>query len=126
MQRSTTEPPPPVPEFLHYYNLFQICGKTLSDKYKLSNHMKVHSDKRHFKCDLCSSEFKGRENLRKHLKKYHGGRDSNPDSVAKASNESGTQVESVDPEVVVESGDLQAVPKPRTAAESKTLPFEDL
>ena len=33
--------------------------------------MKVHSDKKGFKCDHCNVQFKGSENLRKHLKKFH-------------------------------------------------------
>ena len=48
-----------------------ICGKTLRDKYKLKYHMMVHSNKKNFKCSHCPSEFKGGENLRKHVVKYH-------------------------------------------------------
>jgi hypothetical protein len=61
--------------------LFQTCGKVLSDKYKLKYHMKVHSDKKGFKCHYCSVQFKGSENLRKHLKKFHQ-RDLNPGPAA--------------------------------------------
>jgi hypothetical protein len=51
----------------------QICGKKLRDKYKLKYHMMVHSEKRNFKCSHCSVEFKGGENLRKHMAKFHHG-----------------------------------------------------
>ena len=33
--------------------------------------MMVHTDKRNFKCGYCSAQFKGRENLRKHVTKVH-------------------------------------------------------
>ena len=49
----------------------EICGKVLRDKYKLKYHMMVHSEKRNFKCSQCSVEFKGAENLRKHVLKFH-------------------------------------------------------
>jgi len=48
-----------------------MCGKVLSDKYKLQYHLKVHSDKKNFKCGTCSAQFKARENLQKHLVKFH-------------------------------------------------------
>ena len=48
-----------------------ICGKVLRDKYKLKYHMMVHSEKRNFKCSHCSVEFKGGENLRAHVLKFH-------------------------------------------------------
>ena len=88
--------------------------------------MKVHSDKRHFKCDLCRSEFKGQENLRKHLKKFHGGRDSNPSAVTKSSDEAGAKAERVDPEIAAVPDDPEAIPDALPVAESKTLSFEDL
>jgi len=50
---------------------FQICGKILSDKYKLKYHLKVHSDKKNFQCSHCSIEFKAKENLMKHIVKFH-------------------------------------------------------
>ena len=31
----------------------------------------VHTDKKHFKCCACPAQFKGRENLRKHVAKFH-------------------------------------------------------
>ena len=49
----------------------EICGKVLRDKYKLKYHMMVHSEKRNFKCSHCSTEFKGGENLRRHVLKFH-------------------------------------------------------
>ena len=49
----------------------EICGKVLRDKYKLKYHMMVHSEKRNFECSHCSVEFKGSENLRKHVQKFH-------------------------------------------------------
>ena len=33
--------------------------------------MMVHTDKKHFKCCACPAQFKGRENLRKHVSKFH-------------------------------------------------------
>ena len=51
--------------------IIQICGKQLRDKYKLKYHMMVHTDKKHFKCCACPAQFKGRENLRKHVAKFH-------------------------------------------------------
>ena len=33
--------------------------------------MMVHTDKKHFKCCACPAQFKGRENLRKHVAKFH-------------------------------------------------------
>ena len=48
-----------------------ICGKVLRDKYKLKYHMMVHSEKRNFKCGHCGTEFKGGENLRAHVLKFH-------------------------------------------------------
>ena len=33
--------------------------------------MMVHTDKKHFKCCACPAQFKGRENLRKHVVKFH-------------------------------------------------------
>ena len=48
-----------------------VCGKVLRDKYKLKYHMMVHSEKRNFKCSHCSTEFKGGENLRRHVLKFH-------------------------------------------------------
>jgi hypothetical protein len=53
---------------------FQICSKTLSNKYKLKYHMSVHSDKRSFSCSECEAKFKGRENLVKHVVALHGKR----------------------------------------------------
>ena len=53
------------------YIFFQICGKQLRDKYKLKYHMMVHTDKKHFRCCACPAQFKGRENLRKHVAKFH-------------------------------------------------------
>ena len=48
-----------------------ICGKQLRDKYKLKYHMMVHTEKRNFKCGYCPAQFKGRENLKKHVAKVH-------------------------------------------------------
>ena len=31
----------------------------------------VHTDKKHFRCCSCPAQFKGRENLRKHVAKFH-------------------------------------------------------
>ena len=33
--------------------------------------MMVHTDKKHFRCCSCPAQFKGRENLRKHVAKFH-------------------------------------------------------
>ena len=33
--------------------------------------MMVHTDKKHFRCCACPAQFKGRENLRKHVAKFH-------------------------------------------------------
>ena len=33
--------------------------------------MMVHTDKKHFRCCSCPAQFKGRENLRKHVSKFH-------------------------------------------------------
>ena len=48
-----------------------VCDKVLSNKYKLKYHMSVHSEKRCFKCSFCNTTFKARDNLRKHIIKYH-------------------------------------------------------
>ena len=90
--------------------IFQTCGKVLSDKYKLKYHMKVHSDKKGFKCDHCSVQFKGSENLRKHLKKYHA-RDSNQGPAA-------------DPDKAEDEESDSLVLEPRT--QDKVLSFSDL
>jgi hypothetical protein len=95
--------------------LFQICGKMLSDKYKLAYHMKVHSDKRNFKCGICQSEFKGRENLRKHWKKFHDGRESNP---GPSTEEPGAKVTG--------PTDVDDPPAKPVSTESKTLSFDQL
>ena len=94
--------------------LFQICGKVLSDKYKLSYHMKVHSSKKNFKCGLCRSEFKDRDNLRKHLKKFHPERASN-DPEGRPQNEA----------VEVASLKTDEMSQPNIS-ETKTLSFTDL
>ena len=100
--------------------LFQICGKVLSDKYKLSYHMKVHSSKKNFKCGLCRSEFKDRDTLRKHLKKFHPERDSN---VGAASNDPEGRPQNEAVEVASLKTDEMSQPN---ISETKTLSFTDL
>ena len=47
----------------------QICGKMILD---LTLHMKVHSDIKPFKCEICDKEFKRKNELTAH-QKYHTG-----------------------------------------------------
>jgi hypothetical protein len=107
-------------------NLFQTCGKVLSDKYKLKYHIKlVHSDKKNFKCNLCHVQFKGRENLGKHLKKFHGtaGEDE-PKLPAGVVN---CQPPVIDPDKAEdEESDSFCSGNPENFVPSKVLSFNDL
>ncbi len=49
----------------------QVCHKVLSNPYKLKYHMRVHSDRREFKCSVCGTGFKGRGNLSRHMINFH-------------------------------------------------------
>ena len=57
--------------FCPFRCIFQICGKKLSNKYKLRYHMAVHTEVRNLKCGTCGMKFKGRDNLLKHVAKFH-------------------------------------------------------
>ncbi|KAM0218237.1 hypothetical protein ACHAQI_001424 [Fusarium lateritium] len=47
------------------------CDKAYTNGTHLKRHMATHSEDRPFKCDKCGSDFKVKESLTKHKKKYH-------------------------------------------------------
>ena len=53
--------------------LCKICGKKLSSKISLNNHMKIHSNEKTMTCHVCGKTFKHRFNLVRHLKVIHEG-----------------------------------------------------
>jgi len=48
-----------------------LCGKRLSNRYKLKYHMAVHSQRKAFKCGTCGVQFKARNNLLRHVAMIH-------------------------------------------------------
>ena len=50
----------------------EICGKEFSKQYKLSHHMKYHSDEKPYQCSICGVSYKEKGKLRKHFMNHTG------------------------------------------------------
>ena len=75
--------------------------------------MLVHSDNKHFACSTCGIQFKGRDNLLRHTKRYHKTRSATP-----------TQPPQPPAEPPIED-QVEDTPTASSSSE-KTLSFEDL
>lgn len=66
-------------DLLSYYNEntctceFDGCGRTFKDKYKLADHLVVHSTLKQFSCTYadCDKKFKRKQTLNRHIKAFH-------------------------------------------------------
>ncbi|EGT50876.1 hypothetical protein CAEBREN_08758 [Caenorhabditis brenneri] len=59
-------------EFVCYWNKCGREGDPLKARYKLVNHLRVHTRETPFKCDICQLQFSRAENLKNH-KRTHAG-----------------------------------------------------
>ena len=48
-----------------------VCLKTFKNKYRLADHMNIHSDTNPFYCEACEVGFTRRCTLERHIKEYH-------------------------------------------------------
>lgn len=52
-------------------NKCNICGKCLTRPEGLRNHLKTHSKKKDYKCELCLKDFYRKDHLRDHIANIH-------------------------------------------------------
>ncbi|XP_044738829.1 zinc finger protein 728-like [Chrysoperla carnea] len=49
----------------------EYCFKTLSSKSKLNRHLKIHTEKRYFDCNICLQVFRTQKNFDEHVREVH-------------------------------------------------------
>ncbi|XP_042912459.1 zinc finger protein 454 [Parasteatoda tepidariorum] len=59
------------PAVADYKNLCNICGKSFKDKWKLKQHLVIHSGERAWACNFCTQRFYFKYGLSRHVKNVH-------------------------------------------------------